>query len=104
MDQHITVLGINEGKFSSEKNLAQIRANLEGIDYIFLDEVSMLSCRDLYKISCQCAKARGEHNKPFSRVQQGYRKGTKWPHPTLTLQHLNPLERGESMVYPYPHP
>jgi hypothetical protein len=63
-----SVLGINEGNYSSEKNLAQIRANLEGVDYIFLDEVSMLSCRDLYKISCQCANARGEYNKPFGGI------------------------------------
>jgi hypothetical protein len=28
----------------------------------------MLSCRDLYKISCQCVKAQGEHNKPFGGI------------------------------------
>jgi hypothetical protein len=60
-----SVLGINEGNFCFEKSLAQIRANLDGVDYIFLDEISMISCRDLYKISCQCAKARGEHNDAF---------------------------------------
>jgi PIF1-like helicase len=48
--------------------LAQIHANLEGVDYIFLDEVSMLSCRDLYQISAQCAKAKGEPNKPFGGI------------------------------------
>jgi hypothetical protein len=63
-----SVLGINEGNFCFEKSLAQIRANLDGVDYIFLDEVSMLSCRDLYKISCQCAKARGEHNESFGGI------------------------------------
>jgi len=63
-----SVLGINEGNYSSEKNLAYIRANLEGVDYIFLDEVSMLSCRDLYKISCHCANAQGEYNKPFGGI------------------------------------
>jgi hypothetical protein len=39
-----SVLGINEGNFSSEKNLAQIRANFEGIDYIFLDNGKILQC------------------------------------------------------------
>jgi hypothetical protein len=38
---------------------------LDGVDYIFLDEVSMLSCHDLYKISTQLAKAFNEPNKPF---------------------------------------
>jgi hypothetical protein len=63
-----SVLGINDGEFMSAKSLAQIRANLDGVDYIFLDEVSMLSCHDMYKISSQCAKARGEHNEPFGGI------------------------------------
>src|SRR5258705_8929614 len=45
-----SVLGINDGEFISAKSLAQIRAKLDGVDYIFLDEVSMLSCHDMYKI------------------------------------------------------
>jgi len=63
-----SVLGINDGEFISAKSLAQIRAKLDGVDYIFLDEVSMLSCHDMYKISSQCAKARGEHNEPFGGI------------------------------------
>jgi len=63
-----SVLGINDNDFFSAKSLAQIRANLDGVDYIFIDEVSMISCRDLYKISSQCAKARGEHNEPFGGI------------------------------------
>ena len=52
-----SVLGINDGEHVSANTLAQIRARLDGVDYIFLDEVSMLSCHDLYKISKQAAKA-----------------------------------------------
>jgi len=63
-----SVLGINDGEFISAKSLAQIRARLDGVDYILLDEVSMLSCHDMYKISSQCAKARGEHNAPFGGI------------------------------------
>ena len=63
-----SVLGINDGEFISAKSLAQIRAKLDKVDYIFLDEVSMLSCHDLYKISSQCVKARGEHNEPFGGI------------------------------------
>jgi hypothetical protein len=50
------------------KSLAQVHVNLEGVDYIFLDEVLMLSCRDLYRISVQCAKAKGEPNEPFGGI------------------------------------
>jgi len=63
-----SVLGINDGEFISANSLAQIRARLDGVDYIFLDEVSMLSCRDLYKISAQAAKARGIHDEPFGGI------------------------------------
>jgi hypothetical protein len=63
-----SVLGINDGEFVSAKTLLQIRARLDGVDYIFLDEVSMLSCRDMYKISAQCAKARGVHEEAFGGI------------------------------------
>ena len=52
----------------SEASLARLRSNLDGVDYVFLDEVSMVSCRDLYKISSQCAKARGEYQEPFGGI------------------------------------
>ena len=38
--------------------MAQVRSHLDSVDYIFLDEVSMMSCYELYKISAQLAKAR----------------------------------------------
>jgi hypothetical protein len=48
--------------------LAQVRARLEGVEYIFLDEVSMVSCHLLYKISAQLAKARNIVDVPFGGV------------------------------------
>src|ERR1700732_4610989 len=41
-------------------NNAQVKARLDGVEYIFLDEVSMVSCDDNYKISSQLAKALNE--------------------------------------------
>jgi hypothetical protein len=38
-------------------NNAQVKARLDGVEYIFLDEVSMVACDDNYKISSQLAKA-----------------------------------------------
>ena len=38
---------------------------LEGVDYIFIDEVSMLACHDMYKISAQLAKALNAFDLPF---------------------------------------
>src|SRR6202041_342640 len=38
-------------------NNAQVKTRLDGVEYIFLDEVSMVACNDNYKISSQLAKA-----------------------------------------------
>ncbi|KAK0421658.1 hypothetical protein EV421DRAFT_1689273, partial [Armillaria borealis] len=49
---HFT-FGINETQCGtiSKKVLAEVKDRLAGVEYVFLDEVSMLSCADLYKIS-----------------------------------------------------
>jgi len=59
-----SVLGLND-KGSFTMSLAKVRSRLDGVDYTFLDEVSMLSCHDMYRISVQFAKAFNEPNKPF---------------------------------------
>ena len=53
-----SVLGINDidGNSSAAKTLIQVQTRLLGVDYIFLDEVSMLSCHAMYKISTQLCK------------------------------------------------
>ena len=64
-----SVLGINEKTGSSSaKKLAEIHAQLQGIDYIFLDEVSMLSALDLYKISTQLCKIMNKPDIPFGGI------------------------------------
>src|SRR6267154_4324685 len=63
-----SVLGINDGEFVSAGTLEQIRARLDGVDYIFLDEVSMISCHDIYKISAQAARAHGVLDDPFGGI------------------------------------
>ena len=45
--------------------LLQLRARLEGVDYIFLDEVSMLSCHDMYRISLRLSKILNVSDLPF---------------------------------------
>ncbi|PBK62523.1 hypothetical protein ARMSODRAFT_845335, partial [Armillaria solidipes] len=51
------MFGINEchGETISKKALAEFKEHLDGVDYIFLDEVSMLSCIDMYRISARLA-------------------------------------------------
>ena len=49
-----SMFGIND--FNSNSQLSQVKANLAGVEYVFFDEVSMLSARDLYRISNQLSK------------------------------------------------
>ena len=58
-----SMFGINERM--SENRLGVIKARLMGVDYVFFDEVSMLSARDLYRINHQLAKVLGVSDKPF---------------------------------------
>jgi hypothetical protein len=63
-------LGIrmNNDTGNQSVTIAQVRARLEGIDYIFIDEVSMLACHELYKISSQLAKALNVFDVPFGGI------------------------------------
>jgi hypothetical protein len=63
-----SVLGISDGEFISADTLTQIRARLDDVDYIFLDEISMVSRCDLYSISSQATKARRVLDEPFGRI------------------------------------
>jgi hypothetical protein len=58
-------LGINDYNEKNASNLSQVQARLIGVDYIFLDEVSMLSCHDMYRISRQLALALNKAEEPF---------------------------------------
>ena len=44
------MFGINDKVDISNARLAQVKEHLMGVVYVFLDEVSMLSCNDLYNI------------------------------------------------------
>ena len=64
-----SVLGINEKTGNaSAKMLAQVRTRLTAVDYIFLDEVSMLSSHDLYRISAQLCKVMNKHETAFGGI------------------------------------
>jgi len=44
---------------------SNVRERLDGVDYIFLDEISMVACHELYQISASLAKARNMTETPF---------------------------------------
>lgn len=55
-------------RFLTKKQQAEVRERLKNVRYIFLDEVSMVSCQDFYKISAQLARFLGERSLPFGGV------------------------------------
>jgi hypothetical protein len=64
-----SMLGINEKTGgATNKALAQVRTRLAGVDYIFLDEVSMLSSHSLYKISAQLCRVMNQLETAFGGV------------------------------------
>jgi hypothetical protein len=63
-----SVLGINDRKSLDSKALGKIRDRLKGVDYIFLDEVSMVSCYDMYKICARLAMVMNSHEEPFGGI------------------------------------
>jgi hypothetical protein len=62
-----SVFGINDmsNEAQTTKALMQVRTRMLGVDYIFFDEVSMLSCHDMYKISAQLCKVMNKPTVPF---------------------------------------
>ena len=68
-----SILGIHSSKYNGEEEsirneniiIREVQDRLEGVDYIFIDEISMIACHELYNISSQLSKVTNEHNKPF---------------------------------------
>ena len=48
--------------------LNQARTRLQGVEYIFIDEVSMVACHELYSISARLAQITGVHDVAFGGV------------------------------------
>jgi hypothetical protein len=56
---------MNKSKGHQATSIALVKGRLEGVEYIFLDEVSMVACHEMYKISSQLAKALSVFDLPF---------------------------------------
>jgi len=46
--------------------LNEVRSQFQGVEYIFIDELSMIACHELYSISARLAQITGMHDTPFS--------------------------------------
>ena len=45
--------------------LNEVRSHLQGVQYVFIDEISMIACHELYAISARLAQISGMHDVPF---------------------------------------
>jgi len=66
-----SMLGIRDSSGEedvSKKSLSQVKDRMSGIAYIFIDEISMMSCQDMYRISARLAKIRNNSLDPFGGV------------------------------------
>ena len=60
------MFGINDmTEHVSAIQLAQVKQRLQGVSFIFMDEVSMLFCRDMYRISERLANVMNNAEQPF---------------------------------------
>jgi hypothetical protein len=62
-----SVLGINPYREKTDQltSLNDVRYTLKYVDYIFMDEISMIDCTNLYNISKQMCKALDDEFNPF---------------------------------------
>lgn len=58
------------GWSNAKTGIEKARENLEGVEYIFIDELSMMSCLDLYRISERLSMCTGVHIKPFGGISR----------------------------------
>jgi len=59
------MFGINDRFDLSTNQVAKLVSRLRGADYIFFDEISMVSCRDLYQIHHRLVQIKGNAHMPF---------------------------------------
>jgi hypothetical protein len=57
-----------DGVKNESVSLAAVNERLQGVDYVFLDEISMVSCTDLQLIATQASKARNIHDTSFGSL------------------------------------
>jgi PIF1-like helicase len=68
--------------------LLQLRACFEGVSYIFLDEVSMLSCHDMYRISARLAKILNVADLPFGGINMLFAGDFAQLPPAIGQEHM----------------
>jgi hypothetical protein len=91
-----SMFGINE-RMSTSK-IGHIKAKLSGVEYVFFDEVSMLSARDLYRINAQLAKVCGVDDIPFGGLNMVFSGDFAQLPPAVGREHVSLYSRSIGAV------
>jgi hypothetical protein len=91
-----SMFGINERMNTSK--IGHIRAKLSGVEYVFFDEVSMLSARDLYRINVQLANVCGVNDIPFGGLNMVFSGDFAQLPPAVGREHVSLYSRSIGAV------
>jgi hypothetical protein len=90
-----SMFGINDR--SGTSRVGHVKAKLEGVEYVFFDEVSMLSARDLYRINLQLANVFNKAEIPFGGLNMTFSGDFAQLPPAIGGEHV--LVAGEITGY-----
>lgn len=91
-----SMFGINDR--SATCKIGQVKAKLEGVQYVFFDEVSMLSARDLYRINLQLAKVFEIADIPFGGLNMVFSGDFAQLPPAVGGEHVSLYSRSIGAV------
>ena len=91
-----SMFGINERMNTSK--IGHIKAKLSGVEYVFFDEVSMLSAQDLYRINAQLANVCGVDDIPFGGLNMVFSSDFAQLPPAVGREHVSLYSRSIGAV------
>ena len=86
-----SMFGINDRMSSTKKG--HIKEKLSGVEYVFFDEVSMLSARDMYRINAQLAKVFDRADVPFGGLNMVFSGDFAQLPPAIGGEHVSLYSR-----------
>ena len=85
-----SAFGINtDSSQTSNIQLSQIKSKLVGVEYVFLDEISMLSCRDMYLISEWLSRLMNNLDTPFGGMNMIFASNFAQLPPVIGQEHAS---------------
>jgi PIF1-like helicase len=86
------------GSQTSNIQLTQVKLRLQGVKYVFLDEVSMLSCREMYLISTRLAQVLNNTEMLFGGMNMIFARDFTQLPPVIGHQHMSLYSRSAGIT------